>query len=137
MYDNGQGVPQDHKEAVRWFRAAAEQGYDLAQLQLGLMYDNGQGVPQDHKEAVHWYRAAAEQGYAMAQFNLGLMYNNGQGVPQDYITAHMWFNISGANGSQEGTKSRQIVEKRMTSADISEAQRRARACLASNYKNCD
>lgn len=27
MYDYGQGVPQNHANAVRWYRAAAEQGY--------------------------------------------------------------------------------------------------------------
>ena len=26
MYDNGLGVPQDPKEAVKWYRLAAEQG---------------------------------------------------------------------------------------------------------------
>ena len=26
MYDNGEGVPQDYKEAVKWYRLAAEQG---------------------------------------------------------------------------------------------------------------
>ena len=26
MYDNGQGVPQDYKQAVKWYTKAAEQG---------------------------------------------------------------------------------------------------------------
>ena len=26
MYDNGEGVPQDYAEAVKWYRLAAEQG---------------------------------------------------------------------------------------------------------------
>ena len=77
MYDNGEGVPQDYKEAVKWYRLAAEQGHAKAQYNLGLMYDNGEGVPQDYKEAVKWYRLAAEQGVASAQTNLGFMYYNG------------------------------------------------------------
>ena len=48
MYDNGQGVLQDYKEAVKWYRLAAEQGYADAQYNLGVMYDNGEGVPQDY-----------------------------------------------------------------------------------------
>jgi TPR repeat protein len=44
MYGNGQGVPQDYKEAVRWFRKAAEQGNANAQCNLGVAYDSGQGV---------------------------------------------------------------------------------------------
>jgi len=38
MYDNGEGVPQDYKEAVRWYRLSAEQGHAGAQSNLGLMH---------------------------------------------------------------------------------------------------
>ena len=44
MYANGDGVPQDAAEAVRWYRLAAEQGLAEAQFNLGVMYANGQGV---------------------------------------------------------------------------------------------
>ena len=59
MYANGQGVPQDHAEAVKWFREAADQGVAPAQHNLGVMYDNGEGVPQDHAEAVKWLPSRA------------------------------------------------------------------------------
>ncbi len=65
MYDNGEGVPQDYAEAVKWYRLAAEQGDASAQYNLGIMYINGKGVPQDYAEAVKWYRLAAEQGMLM------------------------------------------------------------------------
>ena len=67
MYDKGQGVPQDYKTAVKWYRLAAEQGDADAQYNLGVMYDKGRGVPQDYKTAVKWYRLAAEQGFAPAE----------------------------------------------------------------------
>ena len=70
MYARGEGVPQDYKEAVKWYRLSAEQGLASAQIQLGEMYTNGQGVPQGDKEAVKWTRLAAEQGNAQAQLNL-------------------------------------------------------------------
>ena len=87
MHQNGLGVPQDHKEAVKWYQLAAEQGDASAQYNLGLMHHNGKGLPQDSKEAVKWWELAAEQGVARAQFNLGLMYVNGTGVLQDYKVA--------------------------------------------------
>src|SRR5271165_2127439 len=62
MYRDGDGVPQDDKEAVRWFRLAAEQGLANGQFNLGYMYGTGHGVPQDDKEAVRWCRLAAEAG---------------------------------------------------------------------------
>ena len=73
MYEEGEGVPQDDGEAVRWYRLAAEQGHASAQFRLGVMYEEGRGVPQDDGEAVRWYRLAAEQGDAFAQVNLGVM----------------------------------------------------------------
>ena len=131
MYHEGQGVPQDYEEAVFWHRKAAEQGYDLAQFSLGIMYANGQGVPQDYAKALYWYRKAATQGHAGAQYNLGVMYEFGQGVPQDYVEAHKWYNLA-ASKSPPGkhrdlyVRNRDELAKRMTPAQIAEAQRRAR-----------
>ena len=101
-------------------------------------------MPEDDAEAVRWYRLAADQGLAGAQYNLGWMYDNlgwmyanGEGVLQDNVTAHMWFNIAGANGAEDGRDDREIIERKMTPADISEAQKRARICMASNYTDCE
>lgn len=44
MYANGEGVPEDDAEAVRWFRLAAEQGHTDAQTGLGWQYVNGFSV---------------------------------------------------------------------------------------------
>ena len=137
MYTLGLGVPQDSAEAVKWYRLAADQGDPEAQLQLGSMYDFGLGVAKDYTEAVKWYRLAADQGDAKGQFRLGSMYENGWGVPQDYITAHMWFNISSAKGESYATERRDRVAAILTPAGLSEAQRRARVCMASNYQDCD
>jgi hypothetical protein len=74
MFENGQGVPQDYGEAVRWYRLAADQGLIKAKYNLGLMYAYGKGVDKDPIEAIKWYRLSAEQGYADAQHNLELLY---------------------------------------------------------------
>ena len=58
-YENGQGVLQDDAEAVRWYRAAAEQGDAEAQFNLGVMYATGKGVLQDHIQAYQWSQLAA------------------------------------------------------------------------------
>ncbi len=130
MYDNGQGVPQDYAQALQWFRKAAEQGYDFSQFNLGRMYRTGRGATQDYAEAAKWYSKAAEQGYAIAQNNLGLMYRNGEGVPQDYVQAHMWFDLAASSfppgWRYRAVRNRDIVAKRMTPAQISEAQKLAR-----------
>ena len=62
MYKNGEGVPQDYKEAASWYLKAAEQGYASAQHNLGIMYDKGQGVPQDYVVAHMWYNISSANG---------------------------------------------------------------------------
>ena len=62
MYDKGEGVLEDDKEAVKWFRKAAEQGYAIAQLNLGGMYYNGKGVLEDYATAYAWFNIAAANG---------------------------------------------------------------------------
>ena len=42
----GQGVQKDYKEAVKWYRKAAEQGYAKAQFNLGFMYYKVKGCPR-------------------------------------------------------------------------------------------
>lgn len=61
-YANGNGVPEDDKEAVRWYRLAAEQGYASAQYNLGLMYFKGEGVPEDKVQAFAWANIAGANG---------------------------------------------------------------------------
>ena len=138
MYASGEGVPEDDAEAARWYRLAADQGHADAQNNLGLKYASGEGVVEDDAEAVRWYRLAADQGLANrpAQPRSGCT-PTARGVLQDNVTAHMWFNIAGANGAEFGRDNREKIERKMTPADISEAQKRARICMASNYTDCE
>ena len=76
MCQNGWGTEQDHSEAVKWYRKAAEQGHANAQNNLGWMYQNGWGIEQDYYEAVKWYRKAAELGNVRSQYNIGEMLEN-------------------------------------------------------------
>ena len=94
-------LPQDHREAMRWYRLAAEQGFTPAQRALGYMYQLGQGAPQDYKEAMRWYRLAAEQGDAPAQRGLSAMYRDGEGVPEDYKEAVRWARMAAEQGDAD------------------------------------
>jgi len=136
MYAHGDGVVQNYKTAVKWYTLAAIQGNASAQYNLGVMHDKGWGVVQNYQIAVKWYTLAAEQGIASAQSNLGDMYAYGDGVLQNYIYAHMWFNIAASSGDSKAAENRTIVEKNMTTADISKAQELARQCVNKNYKDC-
>ena len=81
-----------------WYTKAAEQGYTVAQEELGTCYYEGKGVAQDYEKAVYWYTKAAEQDYSVAQFRLAECYALGLGVPQDDREAHEWWKKAKANG---------------------------------------
>ena len=136
-YAFGRGVPQDEAEAVRWYRLSADQGDADAQYELGGRYSFGEGVPQDEAEAVRWYRLSAEQGNATAQWLLGIRYAIGEGVLKDSVLAHMWCNIAGANGNEAAREGRDDLERDMTRDEITRATELARACMASDYQDCE
>ena len=116
----------EYETALKKFLPLAEQGHAGAQHYLGVMYGEGKGVPQDYQEAMKWYRLAAEQGDADAQYNLGGMYFSGHGVARNHIQAYMWVTLAAAQGNKNAVIGLEILEKKMTSSQIAEAQRLAR-----------
>ena len=76
--------------------------------------------------------ADAESGDVDALFELGVTYSTGRGgVSVDLIEAHKWFNLAALNGSTRGQECRAEIAVEMTAREIAEAQRQARAWLAS------
>ena len=100
-YYYGEGVPQDYKQAVEWYRKAAEQEHADAQYSLGYMYEYGQGVPQDYLYAAEWYRKSAEQDNSSAQYSLAILYMSGWGVPQDVEQSVRWFIKAAEQGNPD------------------------------------
>ena len=68
MYDYGKGVLEDDKEAVKWYRKAAEQGLAGAQYNLGVMYGSGDGVLQDYVNSYAWTDIAGANGHDIKKF---------------------------------------------------------------------
>lgn len=59
-YLMGNGVDHEPKEAMTWFRRAAEQGDIVAQSMIGTLYRDGDGVPKDPVRAWLWFDFAAK-----------------------------------------------------------------------------
>ena len=81
---------------------------------------------RDYATAVRIIRPLAEQGDSRAQYTLGVFYDNGLGVPQDRVTSYMWFDLSAAQGKEGAAAFRDLIARRMTPAQIAEAQKLAR-----------
>jgi TPR repeat protein len=135
FYFNGQGVDQDHSEAVKWWTLAAAKNNAQAQGALGYMYGNGLGVPKDPKESIRLTRLSANQGNAEAQFNLGVAYDLGLAVDVDFTEAYKWYSLSieGNYGQQPGENygqpeaRREALAKKMTLGQIENAEKLARS----------
>lgn len=150
MYFNGEGTDKKFTEAIRWWKLSSDrgnteafdkltliQGDPITQFTIGRMYYEGNDVLQNYELAFKLWNMAALQGLTVAQTNLGVMYSLGIGTNEDLVKAHMWFNISVANGNSDAVKTRIIVEKKMTTSEISAAQNLALRCLESNYSKCN
>ncbi len=64
--DQGQGVPKNYAEMVKWYRRSAEQGHAKAQFNIGVCYLKGEGLPKDYVRAYKWISLAAAQGHRLA-----------------------------------------------------------------------
>lgn len=67
---DGRNIPRSNPKMVSWTKAAAKQGYPVAQNNLGAMYMDGIGVKLDYPKAQHYFKLAADQGYLAAKRNL-------------------------------------------------------------------
>ena len=108
IYENGNGVPRNHKTAVKWYRLSAEQGHVGAQTNLGAMFAFGKGVIQDNIYAHMWWNIAASP-------------ENKDATEKKDIPAR---------------KKRDILAKKMIPSQIAKAQKLARECVKKNYKGC-
>ncbi len=82
----------------------------------------------------------AAQDDADSQNNLGALYHHGQGVPQNDVRAYMWYDLaapySTGDVQKDAAKNRDEVARRMTPAQITEAQRLAQQCQVQQFKGC-
>lgn len=115
-YSRGDGMGQNHAQAVRWFREAAEHGNAEAQDNLGVMYVAGEGVERDKAEGLKWYQKAARQGYAEAWFHLGTVYYNGDAVEISDSMAYAWFALAKQSGNQKAAEALTRLETELRPA---------------------
>ena len=64
----GNEIPKDAKDAVRWLTESAEQGNQYAQYALGKIYLLGKDAPKDFGTARMWFQRSADQGNQYAQY---------------------------------------------------------------------
>ncbi len=102
MLREGIGTKKNTKEALKYYKKAADYDYDQAEAALGYMYAKGIGVSVSNEEAVKWYKKAALHGNDIAQNNIGYMYENGLGVEKSEEEALNAYKIAAEKGNVSG-----------------------------------
>ena len=92
MYYEGQGVEQDQKKAVSWYKKASDAGCSIAMSNLGYAYFYGNGTAVNMQLAYKYFSMAEQRGEWDAINKLGDMYRDGLYVPKDERMAFSFYN---------------------------------------------
>ena len=84
---------EQYEKCFSGYLPIAEQGYPLAECQVGYFYLEGQGV-----KAFYWTERAALHGHWDGQFNLACFYEEGIAVPADLEKARHWYRQAALQG---------------------------------------
>ena len=63
-------------------------------------------------------------------YELGLMHAAGRDGAADLVSAHKWFNIAAMRGNSEAIRLRREIAEQMSTVEVAQAQRAARAWLS-------
>ena len=141
MYETGDGIRRNYPKAAELYAVAAvEAGHADAQFALAEIYNRGRGVLNDPGVAFEWYLRAALGGHATARFLLGDIYAKGWGREPDFVEAYAWYSLAvpkaeavmAYNAKFDPVAARQTLGRKMSRAQITRAERRARAIRASS-----
>lgn len=135
LHLEGKGVPKDERKAVALYAQAAENGHVGAMNQYAGALADGKFVAQDLEAALVLYRRTAAQGNPLGLFALGQAYSSGIGVEKDLVEAHAWYNLAAALSHPLAAGARAGLEPRMTSEEITAAQRIAKAWRPESRKD--
>lgn len=83
LYDGGEVDPEgdtlvksNARQAVFWYRRAANHGNSSAQNSLGVCLSMGRGIRKNEQEALFWLKKAFRHGDPCAANNIATIYNN-------------------------------------------------------------
>ena len=89
---------QQYEKCFAGHMELAQQGYPLAECQVGYFYYEGLGVGKDLKKAVYWTRRAADHGDRDGQCNLARFHEDAIGVERDVEQAIFWYRKAALQG---------------------------------------
>jgi TPR repeat protein len=116
MFQQGQGIAADERQAFSYVVKAAELGDSRAQHELGLAYERGALVERDIAQAGRWLQKSAEQGNPDGAFAYGVLLatSSGKGLdaatPAERADALFWLKTAKADGHPEAADYIAVIE---------------------------
>lgn len=101
LFENGDGVPQNAREAVYWYERAAGLDNTDAMTRLGMLHALGQGTARHDGKVFEWLQKAAAQDQPAALYNLAVSCRHGFGTPVDGTRADRLFRQSAEGGCRQ------------------------------------
>lgn len=89
---------KQYEKCFQGHLALAQEGYPLAECQVGYFYYEGLGVEKDLEKAFYWTERAAEHGDWDAQCNLAEFYEDGIGTEKNLEKAKEWYRKAAEQG---------------------------------------
>lgn len=74
IYFDGDGVSQDHKKAMAYYRKSAAKGDTHSMIKIAYLNKEGLGTEENLDEAMKWYKKAADRGEKTGLTGIGLVY---------------------------------------------------------------
>ncbi len=127
IYERGNGVQVDHKEAVRWYTQSALGGWSDSMFNLGQKYYKGQGVPADNTKAADLFFLVATTGDPDGQWAFGVLVAEGEGRQKDLIEGCAWLMLAANQGHDGGKQELQKLSQQMSPPQMGDAQAAAQA----------
>ncbi|MBR6707562.1 MAG: sel1 repeat family protein [Clostridia bacterium] len=103
------GLCQNYREAVRWYRYAANQGHTTAMVNLAEAYFYGKGVEKDAQAAFAFTLRAAEGNDPLGMLNAGKCLENGWGTEKNAAEAAKWYARAANAGNREAAARRDAL----------------------------
>jgi TPR repeat protein len=102
VYDNGLGVTEDRKLAVKFLRSAAGNNHPDACFHLGFWYwELPERTEAQRRRAITFWRRAAKLGSANAQYFLGAYYATDPDMPINAKESARYYTMAALNGDTE------------------------------------
>lgn len=121
------------KEAFRYYKLAAEDGFAGSQNNLGDLYEDGIATAQNDKAAIYWYTRSAERGEPTAYLSLSTLLPLGT-EDKNIITQALMYAILASNGLPDGkNKMKAMQQANILAGKLSEDERKHAVDMARQW----